>query len=146
MKPDSNTLHLHIVDTMLKSYELPFKRIETFAEDDDFSRYFDSFKIFKTSLFTDFLRDNKISQQFKNVKEFHLIPYELEGVEKSQYKRYLYATQDEAILQSIYERLMNVVDYLYFYDRRQLELWEDFVASKKEALSEQTDKNDYLVD
>lgn len=146
MKPDSTTLHLHIVDTMLKDYELPFKRIETFAEDDDFSKYFDSFKIFETSLFKDFLRDNRITQRFINTKEFHLIPYELEGVEQSQYKRYLYATQDEAILQSIYERLMNVVDYLYFYDRRQLKLWEDFVASKKEALSEQTDKNDYLVD
>lgn len=146
MTIDVNTLHLHIVDTMLKSYELPFKRIETFAEDDDFSRYFDSFKIFETSLFTDFLRDNKISQRFMNVKEFHLIPYELAGVEQSQYKRYLHTTQDEAILQSIYVRLMNVVDYLYFYDRRQLELWEDFVASKKEALLEQTDENDYLVD
>ena len=146
MMIDQRTLHLHIVDTMLKPYELPFKRIETFAEDDDFSRYFDSFKIFETSLFTDFLRDNKISQRFTNVKEFHLIPYELREIDQSQYKRYLYATQDEATLQSIYERLMNVVDYLYFYDRRQLELWEDFVASKKEALSEQTDKNDYLVD
>lgn len=146
MTIDHNVLHLYIVDTMLKSYEFPFKRVETFAEDDDFSRYFDSFKIFETSLFTDFLRDNKISQRFTNVKEFHLIPYELEGVEQSQYKRYLHATQDETILQSIYERLMNVVDYLYFYDHRQLELWEDFVASKKEALSEQTDKNDYLVD
>lgn len=146
MKPDSTTLHLHIVDAMLKDYELPFKRIEQFAEDDDFSKYFDSFKIFETSLFTDFLRDNKISQRFINTKEFHLIPYELEGVEQSQHKRYLYATQDEAILQDIYKRLMNVVDYLYFYERRQLELWEDFVASKKEALSEQTDENDYLVD
>lgn len=146
MTIDHTVLHLHIVDTMLKSYELPFKRIETFAEDDDFSRYFDSFKIFETSLFTDFLRDNKISQRFMNVKEFHLIPYELAGVEQSQYKRYLHNTQDEAILQSIYERLMNVVDYLYFYESRQLELWEDFVASKKEALSEQTDENDYLVD
>lgn len=146
MTINQHTLHLHIVDTMLKSYELPFKQIETFAEDDDFSRYFDSFKIFETSLFTDFLRDNKISQRFTNVKEFHLIPYELAGVEHSQYKRYLHNTQDEVILQSIYERLMNVVDYLYFYDRRQLELWEDFVASKKEALSEQTDENDYLVD
>lgn len=146
MKPDSTTLHLHIVDAMLKDYELPFKRIETFAEDDDFSRYFDSFKIFETSLFKDFLRDNRITQRFINTKEFHLIPYELEGVEQSQYKRYLHNAQDEASLQSIYERLMNVVDYLYFYERRQLELWEDFVASKKEALLEQTDENDYLVD
>ena len=146
MKIDQHTLHLHIVDTMLKSYELPFKRIETFAEDDDFSKYFDSFKIFETSLFTDFLRDNRIVQRYINTKKFHLIPYELEGVEQSQYKRYLHTTQDEAILQSIYARLMNVVDYLYFYDRRQLELWEDFVASKKEALSEQTNENDYLVD
>ena len=136
MTIDVNTLHLHIVDKMLKSYELPFKRVETFAEDDDFSRYFDSFKIFETSLFT----------RVTNVKEFHLIHYELAGVEQSQYKRYLHNTQDEATLQSIYERLMNVVDYLYFCDRRQLELWEDFVASKKEALSEQTDENDYLVD
>lgn len=146
MKPDSTTLHLHIVDAMLKDYELPFKRVEQFAEDDDFSKYFDSFKIFETSLFKDFLRDNRITQRFINTKEFHLIPYELEGVEQSQHKRYLYATQDEAILQDIYKRLMNVVDYLYFYERRQLELWEDFVASKKEALSEQTDENDYLVD
>jgi hypothetical protein len=146
MKPDSTTLHLHIVDPMLKDYELPFKRVEQFAEDDDFSKYFDSFKIFETSLFKDFLRDNRITQRFINTKEFHLIPYELEGVEQSQYKRYLHDTQDEAILQSIYERLMNVVDYLYFYESRQLELWEDFVASKKEALSEQTDENDYLVD
>ena len=146
MKIDQHTLHLHIVDTMLKSYELPFKRIETFAEDDDFSKYFDSFKIFETSLFTDFLRDNRIVQRYINTKKFHLIPYELEGVKQSQYKRYLHTTQDEAILQSIYARLMNVVDYLYFYDRRQLELWEDFVASKKEALSEQTNENDYLFD
>jgi hypothetical protein len=146
MKPDSTTLHLHIVDPMLKDYELPFKRVEQFAEDDDFSKYFDSFKIFETSLFKDFLRDNRITQRFINTKEFHLIPYELEGVEQSQYKRYLHDTQDEAILQSIYERLMNVVDYLYFYEHRQLELWEDFIASKKEALLEQTDENDYLVD
>ena len=120
MTIDANTLHLHIVDTMLKSFELPFKRIETFSEDDDFSRYFDSFKIFETSLFTDFLRDNKISQRFTNVKEFHLIPYELEGVEKSQYKRYLYATQDEAILQSIYERLMNVVGRFRSIEKRSI--------------------------
>ena len=146
MKPDSTTLHLHIVDAMLKDYELPFKRVEQFAEDDDFSKYFDSFKIFETSLFTDFLRDNRIVQRYINTKKFHLIPYELREIDQSQYKPHLHSMKDDSLLQSIYERLMNVVDYLYFYDRRQLELWEDFVASKKEALSEQTDENDYLVD